>query len=88
VEEAKVHELLGMQVIVLPEGYRFDVETVYLLRDGVTLLIIPVNEEGEDFVHQRRRAILTDRVARSQESMEPRTTPIEPPTDAGQTSEE
>jgi virulence-associated protein VagC len=67
VEEVNVYDHFGRQVIVLPEEYRFDVETVYLVRDGIALTIIPVNEEGEALVRQRLRDILARRVERPSE---------------------
>jgi virulence-associated protein VagC len=59
-EEVRVHEFLGLQVIVIPEGYRLAVQTVFLTREGIALLVIPANEEGEELVHQRRLDALSD----------------------------
>jgi hypothetical protein len=79
VEEVKVYDHLGQRVIVLPQGYELDTETVYLLRDGITLLVIPANDAGDALVQGRRRDILTDpeRVARWRVLTEPHLTDAE-----------
>ena len=56
----RVESFLGLQVLVIPEEYRLMVQTVYLTREGIALLIIPVNEEGEELVHQRQLDALSD----------------------------
>jgi virulence-associated protein VagC len=60
VEKVKVHELLGMQVILLPRTMQLDVDVVYLLRDGITLRVIPATEEGDKVVEQARHKFFTD----------------------------
>jgi virulence-associated protein VagC len=72
-ERERLHELLGKQVIALPDEFRFDVETVYLVRDGITLRVIPANEEGERLLREELRSLLTDpeRVARRRQTMKP-----------------
>jgi hypothetical protein len=78
-EAVRVHDHLGLQVLVLPDGYRFETETVYLVRDGITMVVIPVSEDGERVVQQRRLAALMDpeRIALWKLLTEPQLTPQE-----------
>jgi virulence-associated protein VagC len=76
VEKGKVFELLGMQVIVIPKSLQFDAEVVYLLREGITVRVIPATEEGDKVVEQARHKFFTDpeRAARRKVAKQPHAT--------------
>jgi hypothetical protein len=54
------YELLGQQIIVLPPAFRFKEEMLYAIQDGITVLLIPVSDEGEEILRELRRTHLTD----------------------------
>jgi hypothetical protein len=61
-QQVTLHTLLGQQVIALPEEYQFDVNEVYLVRDGAILHVIAVSPEGDQALDDMRRAFFTDPV--------------------------
>jgi hypothetical protein len=76
-DEVKLYMLLGLQLVPLPEEYRLDAESVYVVRDGIGLRLIPATDEGKQLLDKELREFLTDpeRVALRKRSRKPRHKP-------------
>jgi virulence-associated protein VagC len=53
-EEVQLYYVLDQQVLPLPREYRFDAESVYLLRQGIHLRVVPATEEGGAWLREHQ----------------------------------
>jgi hypothetical protein len=59
-EKLPVFDLLGLQLLSLPEGLRMTTKEVFVFWDGIGLRILPANVEGERELHAWYEKFVTD----------------------------
>jgi virulence-associated protein VagC len=59
-ETLPVHQVLGLQLISLPDDLQFTTKEVFAYRDGIKVILIPANVEGEEALRKLRDEFLAD----------------------------
>jgi hypothetical protein len=59
-DKLPVYDLLGLQLISLPEALRVNTREVLVFRDGIGLHILPANVEGEQELRAWYEKFLAD----------------------------
>jgi hypothetical protein len=58
--QIRLQSILDRQIIPLPDEYQMNVAEVYLVPDGISLLVIPANRDGTKLLDDRRHAFFSD----------------------------